>query len=140
MKEVGFSEAGAAVNEKRVVSIAWRLTYGDAACVGEAIAGADDEIFECIIGVKCRLVGISCDGGIGVGMAVRAKYDSYEVACDLLGSAGEGIFAVTLQKLCAGLIGAADFERPAGKAQERKIVEPFAGVDGVEDLRAVQDF
>jgi len=140
VKQVRFSQARAAVNEKRIISIARRLAYGHAACVREAIAGADYEIFKGIIRVKRRLIGISRDGGIEPGMAVWAKCDGYKMARDLLRGPGEGASAVTLQKLCACLIGAADFKRPAGKAQEPQIVEPFAGIYRVKDLCAVQNF
>ena len=46
---MSFTQAGIAVNEEWIVSIAEGLTYGDAACMCEAVAWPDDEIFEGVI-------------------------------------------------------------------------------------------
>ena len=96
VEEVGFAESGAAVNEKWVVSIAWRLTYGDTACVGESVAGSDDEVFEGIIGMEGRLVGISLACRVESGVAVCRKSDGNEMASNLLGGPGKSDSAVIL--------------------------------------------
>ena len=138
VQEVGLAQAGIAVNEKGIIGIARRLAYGDAACVCQPIAGADDEIVKGIIGMKGRLVFLLLARQAGLSVAVGGELDRYEVSGDLLGGTGKGVSAVALQELGAGMVGTADFERAAGEVNYAKIVEPPAGVDGVEGLCTVQ--
>lgn len=52
LEEVGFAEAGAAVEEERVVGGAGGVADGDATGVGETVAGADDEVVEGVLRVE----------------------------------------------------------------------------------------
>ena len=52
VEQMGFAEAGIAVKEKRIVCNARRLGDGNTGCMSETIAGADDKVGKCIIGVK----------------------------------------------------------------------------------------
>jgi len=93
--------------------------------VGEPIAGPDDEILEGIIGVKGGRYPVSFFRGLFFNLAVGGKLHADKMARYLLCGAGKGASAFILQKLCAGLIGAADFERPARQVHEMKVFKPF---------------
>ena len=51
MEQMSFSESDTAVEKQRVVCAARCVADGDAACVGEPVAWADDKTFESIVGV-----------------------------------------------------------------------------------------
>ena len=138
VKKVRFAKAGMAVNKKGIICIAGRLADGDAACVCQPIAGADDEIVERIIGMEHRFVSAVLARRLRLSVPVGRKLNGYEMAGDLLGGLSKGALAVIPEELGARLIRAADFERPAGQSDEAEIVKPFSGVDGVKGLRTVQ--
>ena len=54
VQEMSFTEAGIAVDEERIISVAEGLTYGDTTCMGETIARPDDEIFEGVVRMKAQ--------------------------------------------------------------------------------------
>ena len=135
VEQVRFAEAGAAVNEKRVIGIAGRLTYCDAACVGKAITGADDKIFKCIIRVQGVCVFVFWRVAV-----VDGELDGYKMARYLLCGASKCASAVFLQELGAIIIRAADFERPARQSNDAEIVKPLPRIDGVEHLCTVEYF
>jgi len=51
LQQVRFAESAAAVDEKRVVGLGWRLRDGEGRGVGELIVRADDECVEIVAGV-----------------------------------------------------------------------------------------
>ncbi len=128
LKKVRFTEPGISINEQWIVGIAGRLADGDAACVGEAVAGADDEILKGIIGVQWKQFAVSFPCWVVLGLAVGGKLDCDEMAGNELGGAGEGAFAFILQEVSAGVIGAAYFKKAAGKTHEVEVVKPLARI------------
>jgi len=140
LKEVRFAKPGISIDEQWIIGIAGRLADCDTACVGEAVAGADDEILESIIGVKGEQFFVSRARKGLFGLAIGGKLDCDEVAGNELGGAGEGAFAFILQEVGAGLVGAADFEKAAGKTHEVEVIEPLARIYGVQGSGAVEYF
>jgi hypothetical protein len=58
-------------------------------------------------------------------LTICGKLHTDKVARYLLCGTGKGAPAFTLQKLCAGLIRAADFERPARQVHKMEVFKPF---------------
>jgi hypothetical protein len=48
ISKMSFAEANAAIDEQRIVMIARLVRHCHRRCVGKLIAGAHDEVFECI--------------------------------------------------------------------------------------------
>jgi len=140
LKQVGFAQSGIPIDKQWIISIARRLAYCYAACVGEPIAGADDKILKGIIGVKGGPVFLFLFGGLLFDLAIGGKLHADKVARYLLRGAGKRDSAFTLQKLCARLIRAADLERPARQPHQVEVFKPFTGVDGIESPRTVEYF
>ncbi len=59
------------------------------------------------------------------------------MACYQLRGPDKGSPAFILEKMGAGVIGAADFEGAACQINEVKVVEPLAGVYGVKCPRSI---
>jgi hypothetical protein len=90
--------------------------------------------------VKGGLIFLFLFGGFLFDLAICGKLHADKMARYLLCRAGKGVSAFTLQKLCARLIRAADFERPARQSHEMKIVKPFTGVYRIQSSYSVQYF
>ncbi len=132
VQQVCFTQAGIAIKEKRIVGIAGRLADGDAGCVGEAIARADNEIRKRIIGMQLEpavstlsLFSKTCSRRI-------FKIDSNKMACNLLSGTSKTAAAVIAQELDGGPVGAGNEQQAAVKTGWCKLVEPFACVGRVE--------
>jgi hypothetical protein len=67
---------------------------------------------------------------------MEAKIDSNQMACYLLGGAGESSLAVIAKEFDRSVIRAADLEQAGIKMSSGQVVEPSAGIDGVYDLYA----
>jgi hypothetical protein len=92
------AQADAAVDEQRVVRFARLLGDGDRGRVGQAVAGAGDEILEGVIGIeRQRLIAFVEDAAAGQVFAVKGDGD--EAAGDLLGGGGEGLLALVLAEV-----------------------------------------
>jgi hypothetical protein len=139
VQEVRFAEAGIPIDKKWIIGIAGRLTYGDAACMGEPIAGAYDEIIKGVIGMERRLIFALLRRGTLLNMAIGGKLDGNQMPGYLLGGPGKGALAVGLQELGTRIVRTADFERAARQMHDAEIVKPLSGVDGVQGLCTVKD-
>jgi len=107
---------------------------GHAACVGEAIARSDDEVFEDVVGVKFdgeAVCGLWSGGFIG---EIGGEINGDETACDLLGGSCEVFFAVVTEELGGGFVGAGNQQGAGVEAQGRQAVEPFSGAGRVKSL------
>ncbi len=67
------------------------------------------------------------------------KIDGDKVISYLLSGCRKGAFAVSAHKLHSCVIRTADLKHSTAEVHDSQLVEPLAGVDGVEDLCAIQD-
>ena len=124
------AKADAAVEKQRVVGGAEGVADSDATGVGQAVAGADDEVVE-------RVVGVQLEGRLGGGLAGRGrpagdgKVHGDKMAGGGQGRLGEGRLAVVLQELGLDGVRAADLQQAAGKVQHGQFVKPGAAVDRI---------
>ena len=70
--EVGFAQAGAAVDIKGIVGLGRVLGHGQRGRVGELIAGADDVIFKSVIGIE---VGVKKRAVLGPAFLGRSPHE-----------------------------------------------------------------
>jgi len=139
LQEMGFSEAGIAIDKKRVVGIAGRLADGNTACMRKSIARTDDEVIKGVIRVESKLNGLRWRVVVGTGSTVNRELDADKMPGNLLCSAGEADFAVFSEELQTGFVGTANDEQAAVEAKNTKVVKPRACVDRVERFGAVKD-
>lgn len=77
----------------------------------EAVAGADDEVIEGVVGVElwCELQNRGSGDRFGV-IIIGGKADGDEVACDLLGDCCESVCTVFGEVLCFCFVWASYFQ------------------------------
>ena len=80
--KVSFSQAGSAVNIKRIVGFCRIIHNSRGRCMSELIAGTDNEVFECVIGIQ---VGIEKAAVLGAAFMRGAAHK-------LIGRVFENIF------------------------------------------------
>ncbi len=136
VQEVRFAEAGIAVKKERIVGIAWRLADGDAGCVGEAIARADNEIRKGVIGMQLKLAVDRLSLLSKTRGREAVEINGNEMACNLLSGKGETGAAIVAQEFDGGGIRTGNQQEAAVKTGRCEVVEPFACVGRVERLCA----
>ena len=83
VQQVGFAQAHAAVEEKRVVGLAGRLGDGLGGGVGKVVVVADHEGFEGVLGIERRVLA----GGVRVGSSVPKSWTLCDSARGRTGAA-----------------------------------------------------
>lgn len=78
------------------------------------------------------------DGGWGESRVCGGELCGDEVACNVLSGFVEGCEGVVAEELSGSFVGASDFEEAAGELDDDEVVEPFAGVCGVERFDKVE--
>lgn len=151
MQKMGFSQAGIAVNKKRIVGISRRLTYRNTACLSKSVARPYDKIIKGIVRVKfkgCYFVlllqnEVTSPGReasrAAVGFFGGADTEIYrdKITCYLLSGQGETSFAIILQELNGSFIWTTYPERATIQMQYCQLVEPLADVGWVKRLCTV---
>ena len=83
VEQVRLPEPGRAVEEERVVGLSRHLSRGQRGGVGEAVALADDELLEAVLGVEAgslRRAGSGFGGGVVIRAPVLADYLQHQRA------------------------------------------------------------
>jgi len=139
VQKVRFTQAGITIYEKRIIGISRGLAYRNAACVSKAIAGAYHEIFKRVIGMQHRRLGMDLLLRHKARKVRGGKLNRYQVACYLLSRFCESAPAVMLKEMCAGVVRAADSQKPPRQVKNAKIIKPVPRIDRVSRLGAVKN-
>ena len=97
LHEVGLAEGGGPVDEEGIVDGTGRLGDGAGGGMGEAVAGADDELLERVLGVE---VGPRGDAGAGGGPGRRMGG-----GCGFRGRGGPGLLVRSLHDILDARVG-----------------------------------
>ena len=112
------SQAGASVNEKWIISITGRLTYGKTTGMSKPIAWTDYEIFKSIIRMQLQIGLAGFIAAFKSFANVNAEIQCDKMAGYLLGGTSETALAIVLQKLGFCFIGATYSQRAAIEMQD----------------------
>ena len=107
--------------------------------MSEAIAGTDDEIGKCVIGMQFRFRLSGAAPFVRFGPFDYGEFDGNEVAGYLLGGAGEGDFGVLPEELGHSVVRAAYLEDACIEMHRLQLFEPFARIDRVERFCPFED-
>jgi len=145
---VSFTQADAAVDEKRVVRLTELTGDGDARRVGEPVARADDEVLEGVVRAEDQGLILVVEHAARGGHVLAMEADGDEACEDDLRRLREGLLALALAEVELCRRGDAHLDDAVVELARGELVEPRAvearvlGADDLEDFlpaRGVED-
>jgi len=137
VQQMGFAQAGIAVQKQGIVNRPGILADGDAACMGQPIARPDHETLEGII--RVQLDPALHHGRNHRGGTDGSKLHTDQVARDVLGGLGKCRKTPVLKILRSRRVRTADMQNPSVKFLHNEVVKPRADIDGVQGLGPFQN-